>query len=418
MYISQAPWPGSCQNRQKGSAWRWVGAFSSGCPYLRTRGGCVSDPVASQVLYNVLAEHIIKHFYHPDLEALRVVFAAVHAHYSEGDPVWLFVNGPAGSGKTSIAINCISGLPDVQIASDLTPRSFIAGKSQKSEYTLLNKKSIILAFKDFTTIISKREDAQKEIVAILREVYDGQISYRTAEANNKWEGKATVIAAVTPAIERSWAIHRDLGERFGQVRWHNTKRPTEAARMARAQLGHEKQVGALMRAMTIDVFESASQYPGELSFEQGTRIDAAATMIANLRRNVIRDSGSGRPIIDVPQAEEPTRLAKGLATLACHHAAIFSRERVNDEDIRIAMRSALDTIPAARLAIIQNMPSDMTISSRELREISELHRNAVAWHTDELEALNVLTLGSTMDGERMVSYTKDFSALWAEVNFD
>ena len=372
----------------------------------------MSDPVASQVLWNQLAEHIIKHFYHPDLEALRVVFSAVHAHYAGGDPTWLFVTGPAGSGKTSIAINCISALPDVQVASDLTPRSFIAGKTGKSSSTLLNKKSIILAFKDFTTMISKREEHQREIVALLREIYDGQVSYRTAEAYRKWDGKATVIAAVTPAIERSWAIHRDLGERFGQVRWHNTKRPTEAARMARAQLGHEKEVAAMMRAMTIDIFQAAQKEPAGLTDAYGERIDTAATLIANLRRNVIRDSSAGRPIIELPQAEEPTRLAKGLATIACHHATLFGRDQVEGKDMQTAMRSALDTIPATRLAIVQAIPGIIPVATREIREMTGLHKNSVLWATDELEALGVITLGQTLDGERTCAQTRDFAEMW------
>jgi len=217
-------------------------------------------------------------------------------------------------------------------------------------------------------MISKREESQKEIISILREIYDGQVSYRTAEAYRKWDGKATVIAAVTPAIERSWSIHRDLGERFGQVRWQNTKKPTEAARMARAQLGHEREVAAMMRAMTIDVFNAANKEPGELSYAQGTCIDAAATLIANLRRNVIRDSSAGRPIIDVPACEEPTRLAKGLATIAGHHAALFGREQVSALDMAAAMRSALDTIPASRLSIIQNIPGQIPVAVREIRK--------------------------------------------------
>lgn len=379
-------------------------------------GSLMSDPVASRVLWNQLAEHIIKHFYHPDLEALRVIFAAVHAHYSGGDPVWLFVIGPAGSGKTSIAINCISALPDVQVASDLTPRGFIAGKTNKSQSTLLNKRSIILAFKDFTTMISKREEHQREIVAMLREIYDGQVSYRTSEAYRQWDGKATVIAAVTPAIERCWSIHRDLGERFSQIRWQNTRRPTEASRMARAQLGHEKEIASMMRAMSLDLFQSANMEPAELEDEQGTRIDAAATIVANLRRNVIRDNFAGRPIIDVPPAEEPTRLAKGFATIACHHAALFGRDLVEAPDMKAALRSALDTIPSQRLAIIQNIPGQIPITTREIRELTGLAKNAVLWHTDELESLGVLRLGQTLDEERTCAYTPDFAEMWQEAD--
>lgn len=363
-------------------------------------------------IYNELAEHIQKYFYHPDLEALRAVFAAVHAHYADADPVWLFVIGPPGSGKTTVAINCISCLPDVVVASDLTPRSFLVGKPGGKEKSVLNKPSIILAFKDFTTMISKREEDQREIVATLREVYDGQTSRQTAEYKNSWDGKATVIAAVTPSIERAWSIHRDLGERFGQVRWENTRKPTEAARMARAQRGHEKVISGEMRALTLALFENAPHESAELPETFGERIDSAATLIAKLRCHVIRDSSAGRPIIDVSPPEEPTRLAKSLATISCHHASLFGRSLAETKDVQVAMRTALDTIPSSRLKIVQNIPGDTFVKGSDLREMTKGHRNTIIWQTDELEAIGALEVMQSVDGERSYRYTPEFIELW------
>ena len=170
----------------------------------------------------------------------------------------------------------------------------------------------------------------------------------------------------------------------------------------------------MMRAMTLDVFNAAIHEPAELLEAQGTRIDAAATLVANLRRNVIRDSSSGRPIIDIPAPEEPTRLAKGLATIACHHAAIFGREQAEDLDMQAAMRSALDSIPAARLAILQNVAGEIFTKASDIRELSGLPKNAVQWHTDELEALGVLKIGKTVDDERVCAFTKDFMEFWTD----
>src|SRR5207245_4799010 len=45
----------------------------------------------------------------------------------------------------------------------------------------------------------------------------------------------------TPALDRAWAIQRDLGERFLCVRWHRRDGP-EVARRACAQRGHEKEI--------------------------------------------------------------------------------------------------------------------------------------------------------------------------------
>lgn len=380
-----------------------------------------TDTLTSQeLIWEALAAHINQYFYRLDLDALRSVLAAVHAHYAMGDPVWLFGIGPSGSGKTSVIVTCLSGLPDVVICSDITPRSFLVGTpDHDNTRSLLNKPSLILVFKDFTTMISKREEDQREIVATLREVYDGYTVRRTATVNRPWIGKCTVIAAVTPAIERAWAIHRDLGERFCQVRWANSHDPSKVAKTARAQQGREKEIASGMKELALGLFEASEGLPpATLSDTYGDRVDAAATVVAKLRCHVVRDSTSSRPIIDISPAEEPTRLAKSTATVACHHAALFGRSEVGKQDMRAAMRVIMDTIPSSRLRIIETIPPDaaLTVTATDIRELTGIHRNTVLWQTDELEALGVLKIGKNLNDERTVSFTKEFEEVWLSAN--
>lgn len=381
-------------------------------------GGSVTDPDVQVALWQELTSHLNEHFYKPDLQALRAVFSVVHAHYAEGDPVWLFVIGPARSGKTSVAINCISNLPDVTVESDLTPRSFIVGKKGKDSDSLLQTgKNVILAFKDFTTMISRREDDQKEIMATLREVYDGSFRRRTAEVNKLWTGKATVIAACTPAIERAWAIHRDLGERFSQVRWQNSDNPQAVAKQARKQIGNEMAIGRITRELVDTFFSLANGNIAGLPDRYGNQIDAAATMIARLRCNVIRDSHANRQIIDVSTPEEPTTLAKNLATIATHHAALFGSDTVSIEDMKLTMRMALDTVPSSRAKIISNLTREIAVPGNELREMCEVHKNTILWQTDELQALGLIEISETITGERAYRHSMEMDDLWNAAKF-
>lgn len=376
-------------------------------------GERVTDPDIQLAIYQELSDHLNENFYKPDLQAVRAVFSVIHAHYAEGDPVWLFVIGPARSGKTSVAINCISSLPEVTVESDLTPRSFIVGKKGKEKDSLLQRgKNVILAFKDFTTMISRREDDQKEIMATLREVYDGSFRRRTAEVNELWTGKATVIAACTPAIERAWAIHRDLGERFSQVRWHNSDNPQAVAKQARKQIGNELAIGKTTRELVETFFSLANGNIAGLPDRYGDQIDAAATMIARLRCNVVRDSHGTRQIIDVSTPEEPTTLAKNLATIAIHHAALFGSDTVSMEDMKLAMRMAIDTIPSSRAKIISSLTRDVAIPGNELREMCDVHKNTILWQTDELQALGLLEVSETITGERAYRHSMEMDDLW------
>lgn len=373
----------------------------------------MTDPAVQVAIWQELTDHLNQHFYNPDLQAVRGVFAAVHAHYAEGDPVWLFVIGPPRSGKTSVAINCISNLPEVTVESDLTPRSFIVGKKGGEKNSLLKPgHDVILAFKDFTTMISRREDDQKEIMAMLREVYDGQVRRRTAEVNTLWVGKATVIAACTPAIERAWGIHRDLGERFSQIRWRSSDNPQATAKRARQQIGNEKVIASITRALVDTFFSLANGNLAGLSDVYGDQIDAAATLVARLRCNVVRDSHANRQIIDVSTPEEPTTIAKNLATVATHHAALFGHDLVSIEDMHLALRMALDTVPSSRARIVSNLNRNVAISGKDLRDMCAVHKNTILWQTDELQALGLVEVSETMHGERSYKYSMEMDDLW------
>ena len=54
---------------------------------------------------------LTRHFYHPDLQALRIVLGTIEAHYLKiGDPAWLFYVAPPGLAKpqwrSSVLPNC------------------------------------------------------------------------------------------------------------------------------------------------------------------------------------------------------------------------------------------------------------------------------------------------------------------------
>ncbi len=69
-----------------------------------------------------------KWFYQPDLQAVRIALGAARTHFLNlGDPVWLFLVAPPGSGKTTMNIMATAGLPQVRMIGDLTPQTFLSG---------------------------------------------------------------------------------------------------------------------------------------------------------------------------------------------------------------------------------------------------------------------------------------------------
>src|SRR5215469_15600632 len=73
-----------------------------------------------------LEQAIAKHHHKPDLEAARIVYASVAAHYIPGQPVWPMLVAPPGSMKTEL-LNGMDGLPQIHFIDVITPKTFISG---------------------------------------------------------------------------------------------------------------------------------------------------------------------------------------------------------------------------------------------------------------------------------------------------
>ena len=365
---------------------------------------------SQQQKWQDLKNYLLQYFHAPDLEALLCVLSAIRAQYAEGDPVWLFVIGPSGSGKTAIAVNCASALPRTYVESSLTTRSLLSGTTDGAKSSLLEiVKDGILIFKDFTTILSKREDDQKEIISQFREVFDGRFSIRTGQRSTIWEGKITVIAATTPAIERAWAVHRDLGERFLQVRWFKSD-SRKIAKAARSQRGREREIARKMRELTKAFFSSSFPTPS-LSETQGSYIDDLATAVAHLRGHISRDPQE-RSIIDAADPEEPTRIAKALDSLVCNHAGLFWRPVV-PEDFALARRVGFDSVPSKRIKIMQALPtSEIGMSRLDLPFKTGIPESSCIRQLEEMKALGLIISTDAANGYVEVKIHPNFLGIW------
>jgi hypothetical protein len=250
-----------------------------------------------------------QHFHAPDTQAIRVVMSTIKSHYLNlGDPAWVFVVAPPGSGKTTTTIMGAAGLPQVQILGAWSASTFLSGMHGAVQPGLLEKLGPtfetnkcfvtkgdgILISKDFTTVLAMQRDRRAEILSQLREIHDGQYRKDFGTGVTKiWCGRITIIAAVTPALDRAYSTASTLGERFLQVRWHRPARVAGAR--AIDQQTAEKQISQDLTDAVRAVFdESASAVP-EISSAARDNLAAVADLVAIGRTHVYRASfGGGR----------------------------------------------------------------------------------------------------------------------------
>ncbi|KKM83142.1 hypothetical protein LCGC14_1312550, partial [marine sediment metagenome] len=247
-------------------------------------------------------------------------------------------------------------------------------------------------FKDFTTFLSLRPDDRTTVSSHLREMYDGFFQRDTGAGKTlSWRGKATVIAAVTPAIERAWAVHRDLGERFISVRWRSGPRLAAAGR-AIGQRAKQADIREELQRLT-KAFLSPGIPKPEASLPQTANdtISRLSCMVGYLRAHVIRDTYH-RDIIDTVEAEGPGRLVQILDSLCRAHAALFGRESISSADLGLAHRVALDSVPVQRLRIYQALSQKGPLGYVDLTIQTGLSNSSLTYHLEEMVAVDVLTM--------------------------
>jgi hypothetical protein len=356
--------------------------------------------------WNNLSDYLNKWFYKTDTQAMACAMSCAAAHYYlDAVPVWLFVVGPSSSGKTRICIDSFDGAPAVWPMGDITAKTFISGNPKYSGLLGEMGKHGILTFKDFTTILSKREDERGEIAAQLREIYDGKFTKRTGMAHGgTWMGKVTVLAGATTALEKAWAIRRELGERFLTVRWPTTS-DYQGLRLAAKQRGRDPEITRKLRELVGIIIQDRALDLPDVPDEMTETIAAYSQILARMRGQVIRDAS--RQITDHPVVEDSYRIHKQLCTAAAAHAALWHR-LPGPEDLAIAKRLALDSIPLSRRMIFNALLPMAALSTAEICQFTLLPDSTADYHLEDLTSLGVINTLKSNQKATSHSFCKEF----------
>ncbi len=237
-----------------------------------------------------------------------------------------------------------------------------------------------IRIKDFTTVLSMRRDKRSVILSQLREIHDGQFRRDFGTGATKiWNGRVSIVAAVTPVLDRYYSIFSTLGERFMQVRWHRTDE--QAGEWAIDQQGRGEQMRKELSEAVRGIFDRSTNGEVVLPKAMRRRIASLAEIVALARTHIFRNGYGNREIEHVPEPEANTRLSQGLAAIAKGIAALNRRNEVAEDDLRDAFRVGMDCISDVRRQLLQAMirGTDLaqlrlsrTVQDRQLEELREL----------------------------------------------
>lgn len=269
---------------------------------------------------------------------------------------------PAGSMKTEI-LKSLDGLPSVHLVDEVTANTFISGKlSQPGEQrttpaSLLHRigdEGIIICA-DFSTVLEIDEKTRGKILSQLRRIYDGQLRREFGSEENlderEWKGRITLLAGATPEVDRFHKVFAALGDRFARVRWPRAG-GVEAAMMAMEQdRSVSEQLKKLVHEYLLPVLSQSKIDAPKLGHEMLLRIANLSEIVALARTYIPRNSE--REIDGAVQAESNTRLPQQLAQVGRGWAVLMNRGEVDEDGFALIRRTAWDSIPPVRRAILE-----------------------------------------------------------------
>ncbi len=338
-----------------------------------------------------------KYLYIENDEYIDVVFGTILANRLDAIPVWIYLVGPPGGGKTVI-LESTNGHSFIYALTTLTDHTLMSGQIQQPNQpdpSLLPKlHGKVLIIKDFTTILSGKMDTAKAIFGQLRDAFDGtsKSTFGTGK-ETQYTSKFGIIAGVTNVIDRHQHLVSDMGERFLTYRLpapsvtEVRKRIEMASSITSAAIQTKAICGAAQNVLnligrSLDISEDLNQ-----------ELCQMARFVAIARADVPRD-GYTRNILGHADPEIPTRLIKQFVALARGIASVREHTVVERVDIDLVKKVALDCIPRMRLSVFRVLLGSYPNSLQKVDVAEKLRlesgKKMINEHLEDLLTLGII----------------------------
>lgn len=301
-----------------------------------------------------------------DHRAVDVMLATVIGNMLlDRDPIWLMVVAPSSGGKTTL-LSPIVDIKNVYFVDDLTEKTLLSGYKVKGQNSSLLQMigSGIMAFSDFTSILSKNPVSRGEILSQLKLVYDRKVSKYTGTGGVKWEGKIGFIGCATADIYSHLEAGRSMGERFIYY-WLDVPTDEEITWKQSQTKISAKEMNDVMKIHYKDYYDNVKSWVEKhgtpelkMTDEQRDRIRKASMFCVAGKATVHTNFKSGK-VDQIPQKASVGRDYKSFEALLLTMQMMWGYETddptasIQDWHIDIIEKCAYSSINRERRAILE-----------------------------------------------------------------
>lgn len=331
------------------------------------------------------------------LQTIDTMLAVCLSVKMPGEPLWLFVVGPASCGKSTV-IEAFGGHNKYfDYTSKLTATSLVSGwrNPDGSDASSLHKMNMRTMFvKDMTVLLGMPDGVQQQLWDLLRDAYDGYIKVqwgngKTFEAT---DFKFNIIAGVTPIIYK----HNDAskGERFLRIdflgsdfdedehmdlAWDGAATKKEnKAKLQQTMLGYYKHIFE-----TFDP-ETTAEVPQPIR----DKVKALAKLTARLQTQVEKDRNEG--MIYRPRSAVATRLQLQFKNLILSLAHVRGEKVVSEATYDIVRKVGFDSCPGLNFEVIDYIRKHKFVTRKDLISGLKIPSTRIHQILTDLEQLGII----------------------------
>jgi len=321
----------------------------------------------------------------------------------------VYVDVPS-SGKT-IILNLFAACKNIAVTTDdFTPASFVSHAANRKKETLEKNdllpkiKDKALIIRDLAPIFAKRDEDVQAMLGILIRVLDGEGLETTSGVHGKrgYRGDYLfmLLAASTHIRPRIWKAMGNLGSRlfFLNVGCKEKDESSLVNQLAIPCRTKEIKVRNATNSFIKTLWNKCSnkvEWNISKDSDEIKKIVARfAKILAGLRSsiNVWEDDFHDKKYnYAQPIKEMPDRLTQLLYNLVRGHALICNRTNINEEDLKVVARVALDSAPPNRSKTFKALlKTDGILETNKVMEVLKCSRPTALKEMQILEILGIV----------------------------